>query len=136
MGCRNRSIGNIISIIISIVLAIIVLFIFSSAVVTGLVALLYTIFGFSIFALITLIIISLLPKGKQDYCVCKYGPFLLVGTLGSIVFSILTIALTVPEAVLAIFAAIVTFFIVLTILEFFLLILCIINANCNCKCRD
>ena len=135
MGCK-RNVGCIIPAIISVIIAVIVGFTFSTTVVTGLVALLYTIIGVAAFFLITLIVIALLRTKREKDCVCENGTCLLFGSLGAIVTSAITIALTVSATITAILVGIVTFFIVLAIIEFFLLISCIAQSNCNCKCND
>ncbi len=133
MGCKNKSYGCIIPAVISLILAVIVGVVFDAAVVTGLVALLYTILGVAAFFLITLIVIALLPTRRENYCVCENGTCLLLGSLGAIITSVITLALTVSTTVTAVLLGIVTFFIALAIIEFFLFILCIVNSNCTCK---
>ena len=123
----------IIPVIISAILAIVVGFVFTTAVVTGLIPLLYTNLAIATFFLVTLIVISLLRSRREDYCVCEYGPGLLFGTLGAIIFSTLTIALTVGPIAIAVLVGIITFFITLAIIEFFLFTLCIIKSNCRCR---
>ena len=130
MGCKKNNVC-IIPIIISIVLAIIIGIIFTTTVVTGFVTLLYTIIGIAAFFLVTLIVIALLKNGKEDYCVCEYGPCLLFGTLGAIIFSAITISVTVGATAIAVLAGIITLFTTLAVIEFFLFILCIIKANCR-----
>ena len=130
MGCKKNCGGCLISAIIALVLAILAGVFYSTAVVTGIVGLLYTIIGVSAFFLITLIAILLLGKRKEDYCVCKNGTCVLIGSLGAIIASALSLALTVSATLTAVIIAFVTFFIVLAIIEFFLLILCLIRTSC------
>ena len=133
MGCK-KGYGIIIPVIISAILAIVVGFIFTTAIVTGLIPLLYTIIALATFFLITLIVISLLRSRREDYCICEYGPGLLFASLGAIVFSAITIALTVGATAIAVLVGIITFFVALATIEFFLFIFCILKSNC--KCRD
>lgn len=133
MGCKKEY-GIIIPVIISAILAIVVGFIFTTAIVTGLIPLLYTIIALATFFLITLIVISLLRSRREDYCICEYGPGLLFASLGAIVFSAITIALTVGATAIAVLVGIITFFVALATIEFFLFIFCILKSNC--KCRD
>ena len=130
MGCKKNCGGCIISAIIALVLAILAGVFYDAAVVTGIVGLLYTIIGLAAFFLITLIGTILLGKRKEDYCVCKNGTCVLIGSLGAIISSALTIALAVSATLTAVLIGIVTFFIVLAIIEFFLFILCQIQTNC------
>ncbi len=133
MGCKKSCGGCIISAIIALILAILAGVFYSSAVVTGIAALLYTIIGFSAFFLIALIVISLFGRKREEYCVCKNGTCVLIGSLGAIIASALTIALTVSATATAVLIGIVTFFIVLAIIEFFSLIQCLVKANCVCN---
>lgn len=132
MGCK-RSYGCFIPVIISLIIAIIVGVIFTPAVVTGLTTLLFIIFGVAAFFLVSLIAIILFGRKKEEFCVCEYGTCLLVGALGAIIASAITLALTVSATVTAILIGIVTFFIVLAIIQFFLLILCLIKTDCMYK---
>ena len=116
IGCKNV-ITNIVVLIISIIIAFIVFNIFSTTLVTGLVALLYTIFGISVFSLIVLLSMLFKLKGKEEQCICEFGPFLLIGIFGTIIFSILTIALTVEATILTILISIIAFFASLQIIE-------------------
>ena len=133
MGCKKSCGGCIVSAIISLILAIIVGVLFDTAVVTGIVALLYTIIGAAAFFLLALIVIALFAGKREDNCVCKNGACLLIGSLGAIISAALTLALSVSATLTAVLIGIVTFFTVLAIIEFFLLILCLVEANCMYK---
>lgn len=132
MGCR-RTCGCIVPAVISLLIAVIIGVIFTPAVVTGLTTLLFIIFGVAAFFLVALIAIALFGRKREDFCVCETGTCLLVGSLGAIITSAITLALTVSATVTAILVGIVTFFIVLAIIQFFLLILCLVKANCMYK---
>ncbi len=135
MGCYRKSGLNIISIIISIVLAFIVFSVFSTAVFTAIPTLLFTAIGVTAFFLIVLLLTIFLSKRKEEYCLCEFVPLLLVGILGTIVVSAIILAITVGATALGILVAIFSFFFSLAIIQFFLLVLCLIKIEC-CICKD
>ncbi len=130
MGCKRICNGCIVSAIVSLILAILAGVFYSPAVVTGIVALLYTIIGLSALFLIFLIVIILSAKRSENACVCQNGTCLLIGSLGAIISAALTIALAVSATATAVLIGIVAFFTVLAIIQFFLLISCLIKTNC------
>lgn len=138
MGCYKKNGLNIVSVIISIVLAFIVFSVFSTTIFTALPTLFFIAIGITAFFLIVLLGAIFFSRRKEEYCLCEYGALLLVGILGTIIISTLTLAITVGATALSILVAIFAFFFSLSIIQFFLLVLCLINVECICrdKCRE
>ena len=135
MGCYKKTGLNIVSVIISIVLAFIVFSVFSTTIFTAIPTLLFTAIGITGFFLLVLLGTILFSRRNREYCLCEFGVLLLVGILGTLVVSTLLLGITVGATALAILFAIFTFFFALAVLQFFLLVLCLIKIECY-VCRD
>ena len=127
MGCYKKSGLNIISIIISIVIAFVIFSVFSPAI--------FTAIGVTAFFLIVLLVSIFVSRREEEYCLCEFGPLLLVGVLGTITLAATILAITVGEIALGILFAIFSFFFALAIIQFFLLVFCLIKIECY-VCKD
>lgn len=135
MGCYKKSGLNIISIIISIVIAFVIFSVFSPAIFTAISTLLFTAIGVTAFFLIVLLVSIFVSRREEEYCLCEFGPLLLVGVLGTITLAATILAITVGEIALGILFTIFSFFFALAIIQFFLLVFCLIKIECY-VCKD
>lgn len=123
------------AILISALLGLGIGFAFFSGVITGIIQALWIAFGIGILSLILLIILPTIAKGEQERCICKKGECLLLGALGTIVLSIISLSITLATASagFAILIGALGAFLALTILAIANLIRCLIKATCRCR---
>lgn len=121
------------AILISALLGLGIGFAFFSGVITGITQALWIAFGIGILSLILLIILP--TKGEQERCICKKGECLLLGALGTIVLSIISLSITLATASagFAILIGALGAFLALTILAIANLIKCLIKSTCRCR---
>ena len=132
---RKNDCGCIISLLVGAVLGIVVGYISYSTLIPGIAAALWISFGIGIGTLILLTLLSLLVNCKQERCICANGTCLTVSALGSIITSIIGIAITIVTGSVLVSALIglATLFLTATLINLFQLLICLINSNCGCR---
>lgn len=131
--CCKKDFGCLILVIISVIIGILVGIAFGTGIITGIIAALWTVLGIAILAILTLLGIAIFGRRDAEECLCRNGNCLLFGAIGTVIFSIVTLALTVSAIATAVLVGITAFFAILTILAFAKLIACLINEACYYK---
>ena len=102
---------------------------------TAITAFLWIAFGVSLLFLLILLGVLYEANGRErdaECCVCRYGRCLLVGTFGTLVSSIVALAVgTLTGTLGAVLGFLVVGFLAWSIVALFLLVLCIIDELCD-----
>lgn len=132
--CR-RNCGCLITLLVGVILGIIVGYIAYTTAITGIVLALWVSFIISITALILLTLSALLACGKKERCVCNNGYCIAIPAVGTIITTIIGLAITITTGSvgIAILIGLATLFLVMTLLNLVKLILCLTDANCECR---
>ena len=132
---RKIDCGCIISLLIGAVLGIVVGYVSYSTLIPGIVTALWIGFGIGVGTLILLTILSLVANGKQERCVCAKGTCLAVSAVGTIITTIIGLAISIVTGSVLVSALIglVTLFLTATLMNIFKLLICLINSNCGCR---
>ena len=127
--------GCIVSLLVGAVLGIVVGYISYSTLIPGIVTALWIGFGIGIVTLLLLALLALFTNGRQERCVCKNGTCLAVSAIGTIITTIIGLAITIVTGSVLVSALIglATLFLTATLINLFNLLLCLINANCGCR---
>lgn len=132
---NRNNYGCFITLIIAIIFGIIVGYNAYITLIPGIVAALWIGFGIGIGALIVLTIISLVAYGKKEKCVYKIGKCIAVPAVGTVITTIIGLAITITaESIgIAILLGLATLFLTITIFNILRLVICLINENGKCR---
>ena len=130
--CCNKNISAIIFAVISIIAGIAVGLIYAASIIEQITAIVWAAFGIGLLAIISLLLVSLLSRNDASKCLCKNGDYLLFGAIGGIIFSIISLAVTINTTLISVLLGITTCFFVFTILSLTKMIACLIDATCYC----
>lgn len=121
------------AILISALLGLGIGFAFFTGAITGIIPALWIAFGIGVGTLVLLTILPIITKGEEARCICKKGECVLLGALGTVILSIvsLTITLATASVAFAILVGVLGGFLVLTILALANLIRCLIRTTCR-----
>lgn len=133
MGRRNC--GCLITLLVGVILGIIVGYIAYTTTITGIVLALWVSFIISVISLILLTLSALLACGKKERCVCNNGYCIAISAVGTIITTIIGLAITITTGSIgiAILIGLATLFLAMTLLNLVKLILCLTDANCECR---
>lgn len=133
MNYKNN-LGYVIITILSIVVGILYGYFYATSIIEAITAILWSAFALALFATIILVGIILLGKKCQtNNCLWQNGLFLLFGITGTLIFSEVTLAITINTTLIAILVGITAFFTTFTIFSLTKFIACLIKASCCCK---
>ena len=132
---QKNGCGCIVSLLVGTVLGIIVGYISYSTLISGIVTALWIGFGIGIGTLILLTLLALWVNGKQERCICANGTCLALSAIGTIITTIIGLAITIVTGSVLVSALIglVTLFLTATLMNIFKLLICLINSNCGCR---
>ena len=132
---RKNDCGCIIPLLIGAVLGIVVGYISYSTLIPGIVTALWIGFGIGVGSLILLMLLAIFANCKQERCICENGPCLAISTLGTIVTTIIGLAITIVTGSVLVSALIglATLFLVATLINIFNLLNCLIKTRCCYK---
>lgn len=90
----------------------------------------------SLVVLVLTTLIAIFSDNMETKCLCKNGKCALIGSIATLVLTIIALAVTLATGALAsaILVGLGAFFVILTVISFVELIFCIIDKKCNCKC--
>lgn len=138
MDCE-RSCGcpsNIcIEVLISVVAATVVGLLFGFGLIPHIVTAVWIVFGFAVLNLIFLVVglfsASLFRHTLLGRCLCCKGKILLVAIIATIILTIVALSITITTAIwIIVLIAFVAFFATLMLVEFVLLLKCLLNGLC------
>lgn len=126
--------GCLITAIIGVFLGIIVGYNAYLAIIPGITTVLWIGFAIAVGTLIFLTFISLYAPCSKERCICKLGKCLVIPAIGTIITTIVGLAITIVAGSIgvAILIGLVTLFLVMTILNILRFILCLTDSNCKC----
>lgn len=129
----NKICNCLIAAIISAILGIIIGFISFGTVIPGIVTVIWVAFGIGIGALVLTFIAGLNSYGREERCICKHGKCIAIAAVGTIIASIIALAITITTGVvlISILLGLGTFFLALTIFSVLEYILCLVESNCK-----
>ena len=132
---RKNDCGCIIPLLIGAVLGIVVGYISYSTLIPGIVTALWIGFGIGVGTLILLLLLALFANCKQERCLCENGLCFAISTLGTIVTTIIGLAITIVTGSVLVSALIglATLFLVATLINIFNLLNCLIKTRCCYK---
>ena len=93
-----------------------------------------------VFAVINYVLYTILflrrNRNGNNSCRCKYSYGIIIGMIGTILFSIFSFGLTLTEGVTitAILISVLAFFLIFMIINIFLFFMCL-NEDCRCDCN-
>ena len=125
----------LLSLLVGAVLGIIVGYISYSTLIPGIVTALWIGFGIGIGSLILLTLLAIFSNGKQERCICANGTCLAVSAIGTIITTIIGLAITIVTGSILISALIglATLFLTATLINILKLLICLIISNCYCR---
>ena len=125
----------LLSLLVGAVLGIIVGYISYSTLIPGIVTALWIGFGIGIGSLILLTLLAILANCKQERCICANGTCLAVSAIGTIITTIIGLAITIVTGSILISALIglATLFLTATLINILKLLICLINSKCGCR---
>lgn len=132
---QKNGCGCIVSLLVGTVLGIIVGYISYSTLIPGIVTVLWIGFGIGIGTLILLTLLALLVNGKQERCICANGTCLALSAIGTIITTIIGLAITIVTGSVLVSALIglATLFLTATLINILKLLICLINSKCGCR---
>ena len=132
---KKNDCGCIVSLLVGAVLGVIVGYISYATLIPGIVTALWIGFGIGIGALILLTLLALFVNGRQERCICANGTCLAISAIGTIITTIIGLAITIVTGSVLVSALIglATLFLTATLINLFNLLLCLINADCGCR---
>ena len=121
--------------IVGIILGIVIGVLVNTGVIVGFLPIVWAAFGIGLFAILLLVLISIFGDRREEKCVCDNGTCLVIGAIGTVLLAlaILAVIATVPLTTLAVLFGIGGFFFVFTWVSLFKLLLCLADADCNCR---
>ena len=131
--CCNRDYGCVLATVISIFLGVIIGVLFFFELIPTIIPAIWISFGISVLSLVGVVILSSADIDRCNQCLCMYGNCLLAGIFGTLILSIISLAITLTAgAVLsALIIAVLVFFLSLLIITLLIAIKCIIEVNCR-----
>lgn len=132
---RKNDCGCILPLLVGAVLGIVVGYISYSTLIPGIVTALWIGFGIGIGTLILLLLLSIFANCKQERCICENGTCLAISTIGTIITTIIGLAITIVTGSVLVSALIglATLFLTATLINLFQLLTCLINSICCCR---
>ena len=132
---QKNGCGCIVSLLGGTVLGIIVGYISYSTLISGIVTALWIGFGIGIGTLILLTLLALWVNGKQERCICANGTCLALSAIGTIITTIIGLAITIVTGSVLVSALIglATLFLTATLINILKLLICLINSKCGCR---
>lgn len=127
--CRNNT--CLATIAISLVIGILAGIVFFGALLPGIVTII--IIGL-LLATVSIFAILLIKGRKEELCLCEYGTCLVIGIFGTIVTGIIALSLVLltGSILFAVLIGLFGVFLVLTLLNLALILLCVVRTNCSC----
>lgn len=131
---RSNS-GCLVTLLIGIILGIIVGYFVYILAIPGIVAELWIGFGIGVGALVLTTITALFACGKKERCVCKNGNIIAISAIGTVITTIIGLAITITAESIgtAVLIGLATLFLTMTLLNVLRLIICLTNASCECR---
>lgn len=132
---KDKGCGCIVSLLVGAVFGSIVGYISYSTLIPGIVATLWIGFSIGIGTLILLTLLALLVNGKQERCICANGTCLAGSAIGTIITTIIGLAITIVtgSVLVSILIGLATLFLVATLINIWKVLICLINSNCGCR---
>lgn len=128
-----NKVGNcLIAAIISVILGAIVGFVSFGTAIPGIVTVVWISFGIGVGALV---LAGLNSCGREEKCICQYGKCIAIGAIGTIIASIIGLAITITTGVvlISVLIGLGTFFLAFTLLSVLGYALCLSEINCKYK---
>lgn len=131
----KKDCGCLLGLVISAILGVIVGFLVYTTEIVGITTAIWIAFGLAVGAVVLLAILSVVTRGKTERCICNNGTCLAIGAVGTIITTIIALAITVTTGVIgiAVLIGLVVLFLGLTIFGLLSLVLCLVNATCMCR---
>lgn len=130
--CKNRFDCTLFAIVASVIIGIITAFLTITAVITVTPAFLWVLFGIAVgFLAVLLLAAPRIQRSDNDLCVCSAVPAFLAGILGTVLLSVVLLAITFAATSIigAIITGLLLLFFSLTITSAACLVKCLLNCN-------
>ena len=133
-GCRNNF-SCLVVWVIAITLGIILGIVSFVTLIPGIIIALWIAFGIGAFGVLLTTVLALTPFARQ--CLCEKGKCLIIAAIGTVILTIIALAITIVtgSVAIAMLIGLVTAFLVATILSIFNILFCLIDDGCR-KCKD